>query len=67
MKIKIKVHELEDRADDVFKRAMGNLFKQETDAKEIIKLKDILENLENVMDKFQLVTDTIESVLVKSS
>lgn len=64
--LKITMHEFEDQADWIFEGAIERLFR-ETDAITIIKLKDILENLENVMDKFQEVADVIEGILVKVS
>jgi predicted phosphate transport protein (TIGR00153 family) len=64
---KIKIHELEDKGDEVFEKCIQNLFASETDAVKIIKTKDILENLEEVMDKFQSVCNIIEGIVVKSS
>lgn len=65
--IKIKIHELEDKGDVVFKNAISKLFKEEKDPINVIKFKDILENMENTMDKFQKVADIIEGILVKST
>jgi hypothetical protein len=65
--IKIKIHELEDKGDAVFKNAISKLFKEEKDPINVIKFKDILENMENTMDKFQKVADIIEGILVKST
>ena len=48
-------------------KAISNVFKEEKDPIMVIKLKDILENLENVMDKYQKVSDIIESIVIKSS
>lgn len=65
--IKIKIHELEDKGDVVFRNAISKLFKEEKDPINVIKFKDILENLEDTMDKFQKVADIIEGILVKST
>lgn len=65
--IKIKIHELEDKGDVVFRNAISKLFKEEKDPINVIKFKDILENMENTMDKFQKVADIIEGILVKST
>lgn len=65
--VKIKIHALEDKADTFFAEAIGNLFVQEKDPIMIIKMKDILENLEAVMNKFQKVADIIEGIIVKST
>lgn len=65
-KIIIKIHELEDKADAVFNRALSNLFREEKDPIIVIKYKDILEGLENIMDKYQKVSDIIGGIAVKS-
>lgn len=65
--IKIKIHELEDQGDVIFAKAISKLFTEEKDPINVIKFKDILENMENTMDKFQKVADIIEGVLVKST
>ncbi len=65
--VKIKIHELEDKADNLFAQAICNLFVEEKDSIMIIKLKDILESLERVMDKFQKIADIIEGIIVKST
>jgi len=65
--IKIKIHELEDAGDAVFHEAISTLFQEETDAIQILKRKDILEALEEVMDKYQKISNIIEGILVKSN
>lgn len=62
---KIKIHELEDRADKLFENSISELFNNHTDPISVIKHKDLLEGLENIMDKFQKVTDVIEGIIVK--
>ncbi len=65
--LKLKVHTLEDRGDLVFERAISQLFLNQKDPIALIKQKDILESLENVVDKYQAVADIIEGIIVKSS
>ncbi len=65
--VKVRIHELEDRADSVFEKAIEDLFRDESNAVNIIKFKDVLENLESVMDKFQKTADAIEGIMVKSN
>ena len=43
----IEIHRLENVADDIYFRAIGNLFKNSTDPIEVIKWKEFLEILEN--------------------
>lgn len=64
--VKINIHELEDRADEVFEQSIGNLFATQPDPILVIKLKDILEGLEHIMDKYQTVCDIIEGIVVKA-
>lgn len=65
--LKIKLHTLEDEADFIFQNAISNLLRNEKDAILIIKWKDILENLEGIMDKYQKVSDIVEGIIVKSN
>lgn len=64
--VKIRIHNLEDRADEVFQKSIQNLFATQTDPILIIKTKDILEGLEDIMDKYQSVCDIIEGIVVKA-
>src|SRR5690606_3100698 len=66
LKLKVKIHEAEDQGDEVYQEAIHKLFKEEKDPVAIIKWKDLLENLEQVMDQYQKVSDLIEGVIVKS-
>ena len=63
----IKIHELEDEGDLLYQKVMRQLFAEEKDPILVVKWKNIYENLEDIMDKFQSVSDTIESIIVKSS
>lgn len=67
LNVKIKIHNLEDKGDAIFAKAISKLFTEEKDPINVIKFKDILENMENTMDKFQKVADIIEGILVKST
>lgn len=64
-KWKIRIHELEEKGDMLFQKAISRLFKEEKDPFNVIKWKDILENLENIMDTYQKVSNTIEGIVVK--
>jgi uncharacterized protein len=63
--LKKKMHDLETRGDKIFRRTISEFFSNGHDPIRIIKWKDILEDLERVMDKYQEVGDTIESIIVK--
>lgn len=62
----VKIHNLEDEGDELFINVLSALFKNGQDAISIIKLKDIVEDLENVLDKFQSASDMIENIVVKT-
>jgi predicted phosphate transport protein (TIGR00153 family) len=64
---KIKIHNLEDRGDVIFEEAITKLFVEERDSIRLIKVKDILEQMEMVADKFQDVSDIIEGIVIKST
>ena len=62
----IHIHELEDRGDTLYEKGISELFSQEQDPLLIMKWKDIITDLENIMDQFQSVSDTVESIVVKA-
>ncbi len=65
--LKLKMHDLEDQGDLVFQQAIQKLFRENKDYLVVVKWKDLLENLEMIMDKYQRVCDVIESIIVKGS
>lgn len=62
-----KVHELEVKADKIHDKAIADIFEKETDAKTIIKYKEVLFSLETASDKCKTVSNVLESVMVKYS
>jgi hypothetical protein len=63
----VRINSLENHADDVFDGAIANLFEEEKDAIKIIKLKEILSNMETATDKCEDVANVIETILIKNS
>jgi predicted phosphate transport protein (TIGR00153 family) len=63
----VEIHRLENEADEAYSRAIGDLFKNSTDAIEVIKQKELLEILENGTDKCEQVANIMESVVLKHS
>ena len=61
----LDIQRLENDADDVYFRAMANLFKNSTDAIRVIKWKEIYEILENGTDRCESVGNIIESIILK--
>lgn len=63
-----KMHEFETQGDDVSRKAVADLFKgcQEVpDVVALIKWKEILENVEDAVDRFEDVFDVVEGVIIK--
>ncbi len=61
----IKIHTLENDADDVLHEAISELFHDHNDPIDIIKYKEIYELLEKITDKCEDITHVTESVVVK--
>jgi len=62
----IEVNRLENLADDVLADAVTDLFKT-TDAIQIIKLKDIYENLETATDDCEDVANVLSDIAIRHS
>jgi predicted phosphate transport protein (TIGR00153 family) len=60
-----EIHRLENEADEVYFRAIGQLFKEESDPIEVIKWKEFYEILENATDRCESVANIIESIVLK--
>jgi predicted phosphate transport protein (TIGR00153 family) len=62
-----KINKLESKADAVFDKAVADIFENETDAKNIIKYKEVLSALESASDKCKSVANVMEQISVKHS
>lgn len=62
----IRINEIENQADDVFHASLSELFTNEKDAIELIKIKDMLSSLEKATDMAEDVSDVIKSIIVKA-
>ncbi|PQL92542.1 DUF47 domain-containing protein [Apibacter adventoris] len=63
----VEINRIENVADDLFSKEMGALFESKIEVIEIIKIKNIIEYLEDVTDKCEDAANIIESILVKYS
>lgn len=61
----VEIHRLENEADDVYFRAIGELFQKETDSINLIKWKELYEIMENATDRCESVANIIESIVLK--
>jgi predicted phosphate transport protein (TIGR00153 family) len=62
-----RINKLESKADNVFDKAVADIFENETDAKNIIKYKEVLSVLESASDKCKSVAGVLEAIVVKHS
>jgi len=63
----IIIHNIESEADSLFRKTVANLFKNETNAIEIIKWKEIYQILENTIDNCEKIANTVEGVVIKNA
>ena len=63
----IEVNRLENEADKVYRRLVARLFNGDYDALSVLKLKDVIDQLEYAADAFEKVANTVETVAVKES
>jgi predicted phosphate transport protein (TIGR00153 family) len=63
----IEINRLENEADRISRKLIGDLFDQEKDPVQIIKWKEIIELLEFATDKAEDVANVIETVTLKNA
>src|SRR5580704_4725466 len=63
----VEVNRLENEADQVSREAIGRLFEGDYDPITLIKLKELLEILEEASDKAEDVADVLETVVLKNA
>lgn len=62
-----KINEYENNADAVFENGVADLFENEKDAIQIIKLKEILVGLETATDKCEDAANVLEGIYIKNA
>jgi len=67
LKICQEIDRLESDADKVMRGAISELFRHESDVRQLIKLKAFYESLESATDKCQDVANVIESVVLENA
>jgi len=63
----VRINSVENQADDISDTFIERLFRMESDAKEIIKKREIYQVMEDVTDKCEDAANVIESIIVKYS
>ena len=65
MKFCIEAKQLEEEGDTIYHQVLGELFAKETNALEVIKWKEIYDNLERTLDEAEDVANVLESITIK--
>jgi predicted phosphate transport protein (TIGR00153 family) len=63
----IEANRLENEADRIYRRLLATLFGGEFEALDVLRLKDVVDQLEGAADAFENVADTVEAIAVKES
>jgi predicted phosphate transport protein (TIGR00153 family) len=63
----IEVNRLENQADQIHRKLLAHLFSGQYEAIEVLKLKQIVDVLEEAADAFEHVANTVETIAVKES
>jgi hypothetical protein len=63
----VRINSIENEADDLFERAIANLFDTCKDPIMLIKSKELLVSLETATDQCEDAANVIESIIVKSA
>ncbi len=58
---------IEDEGDTVSRQALANVFREHTDAVEVIKWKSLIDTMEATVDSCKAVANVVRSVLVKNA
>lgn len=61
----VEINRLENVADDVYRSAVGELFTDTTDLAEVIKWREIYEQMESATDRCEDVSNVLEGVALK--
>lgn len=61
------IYEEENKADDILRKALSRLFKEEKDIMFVIKWKEIFETLERATDHCENVANIIEGIVIEAS
>ena len=61
----VQAKSLEEEGDVIYHEALGQLFEKETNAIELVKWKEIYDNLERTLDEAEDVANVVESITLK--
>lgn len=61
----VQINSLENEADELLENSIKNLFSGSYEAIEVVKLKDIYQDMEIITDKCEDAADVIETIIIK--
>jgi len=61
----VEAKKLEEEGDSIYQESLGQLFATERDAIELLKWKEIYDNLERTLDQAEDVANVVESITLK--
>jgi uncharacterized protein Yka (UPF0111/DUF47 family) len=61
----IEINTLENEGDKLYRRAVAELFSGDYKAMDVLKWKDVIENLEESLDGLENVANIVESIVLK--
>ncbi len=63
----VRVHELENEGDRLYKLFMGKLFAEEKDAIRLLKYSSLLNEMEHAIDKCEDLMNSLEAIMLKNA
>ncbi|MCR6493250.1 DUF47 domain-containing protein [Cellulomonas sp. P24] len=63
----VEVNRLENQADKIHRKLLAQLFDEISDPIELMKIKEVVEKLEDAADAFEKVANTVETIALKES
>ena len=60
-----ELRKMESQVDEYYHKAISDLFENEKDAIELIKQKEILQNIEKISNRMEDVSDVVKTIIVK--
>jgi uncharacterized protein Yka (UPF0111/DUF47 family) len=61
----LEINRLEDEGDRIYRKTVAELFSGEFKAMDVLKWKDVIENLEEAIDGLQKLSNIIEAAVLK--
>jgi predicted phosphate transport protein (TIGR00153 family) len=61
----VEINRLENEADRIYRKSIADLFSGDYKAMDVLKWKDIIDQLEKAMDKLEDVANTLEGIALK--